>query len=91
MKEAGNKQKKDTPYCYGKLENVFPMGEDGLRMTPESCTPCRYRTKCLREAVHKGDGLTLQEEQVDRAYDAGMIGFFERWSRKKTIEKNKKK
>jgi hypothetical protein len=32
-------------------------------------------------------GLKLQEENVDRAYTAGMIGFLGRWSRKKDLQR----
>jgi hypothetical protein len=34
-------------------------------------------------------GLKVQEEHVDRSYDSGMIGFVERWSKKKAIDRNK--
>lgn len=75
------------PYCFGKLENVFPEGEDGLRNTPESCAFCRYKTECLRTAMADSGGLKLQEENVDRAYAAGMLGFLGRWSRKKDLQR----
>lgn len=80
------------PCCFGILENVFPMTENGLRETPESCMVCYSKTLCLREALKKKEGLNVREERVDRAYESGMIGFFERWSRKKVIasKKNKK-
>jgi hypothetical protein len=75
------------PYCFGKLENVFPEGEDGLRNTPDSCVPCCYKTECLRTAMAEAGGLKLQEKNVDRAYTAGMIGFLGRWSRKKDLQR----
>ncbi len=75
------------PYCFGKLENVFPEGEDGLRNTPESCVPCCHKTECLRAAMADAGGLKLQEKNVDRAYTAGMIGFLGRWSRKKDLQR----
>jgi hypothetical protein len=31
------------------------------------------------------EGLKLQEEKVDQAYERGLIGKIERWSRKKLI------
>jgi hypothetical protein len=86
--------KKEYPYCFGKLENVFPMGEHGLRDTPESCLPCYCKTACLRSALEKTNGLKVKEEKIDRAYAAGMIGFLERWSQKKELDrkiKQKKK
>lgn len=79
----------NTPYCFGKLDNVFPRGADGLRQTPESCFYCRYKTGCLRTAMQKAEGVDVRCEQVDRAYDSGMIGFFERWSRKKNLQRRK--
>jgi hypothetical protein len=85
---SANRRKKEVPYCYGKIENVFPEGEDGLRHTPESCMPCLYRTDCLRFAMQQTtEGLKVREEKVDRAYSAGMMGFLERWSQKKQLHR----
>jgi hypothetical protein len=83
--------KKETPYCFGKLETVFPLGEGGLRHTPESCFPCIYKTECLRAALNKSDGVKVREEKLQRAYEAGALGFFERWSRKKALHIRKQK
>ena len=76
---------KKFPPCFGNLESVFPMAEEGLRQTPESCMPCYYKTACLRKAMTDKDGITVREEMVDRAYASGALGFFERWSRKKAL------
>lgn len=77
------------PPCYGDLDAVFPMGPEGLRQSPESCVPCCYKTACLRKAMADRGGITVREEMVDRAYASGMLGFFERWSRKKTLSTKK--
>jgi hypothetical protein len=79
------------PKCFGDLETVFPMGEDGLRKSPEACVnSCMLKTVCLRSAMYKKEnGVKVQEDQVDRAYQAGMMGFFERWSRKKELSRQK--
>lgn len=82
---------KKFPPCFGVLETVFPVGEAGLRQSPESCMPCCYKTECLRKAVAEGGGITVREEMVDRAYASGMVGFFERWSRKKALSAQKRK
>ena len=71
------------PVCFGDLDTVFPMGEDGLRHTPAGCMTCEHKTGCLRAAMKAGSGDQVREEMVDRAYDSGLIGFFQRWSRKK--------
>jgi len=75
----------ERPYCYGKIEIVFPLGGDGLRHTPESCMPCVCKTQCLRDAMQTADGISVREEVVDRAYHGGTMRFFERWLRKKTL------
>ena len=77
------------PPCFGDLEIVFPEGEEGLRHTPESCMICCYKTQCLRKAMAEKGGITVREEMVDRAYASGMLGFFERWSRKKNLNAQK--
>jgi hypothetical protein len=85
------KDRKKFPPCYADLESVFPMGEEGLRQTPESCMPCYYKTECLRKAMADKGGITVRQEMVDRAYKAGRLGFFERWSRKKALNAKKPK
>ena len=85
------RENKNHPVCYGNLENVFPLGQDGLRHTPEDCYPCRHKTDCLRAAIQGKEGLKVQEEHVDRAYHSGMIGFMERWLKKKDIHRRKQK
>jgi hypothetical protein len=82
---------KQRPHCYAVLENVFPMGKDGLRHTPERCVVCVYKVECLREAIKKPEGLKVKEEAVDRAYSSGVMGFLERWSKKKEIQRQKEK
>ena len=80
----------DNPYCYGKLEKVFPKSEDGLRNTPASCFYCSFRIECLKSAVKDDkEGIKLKEEMVDRAYSGGKLNFFQRWSQKKTLHKEK--
>ena len=81
---------KETPYCFGKLDKVFPMGEDGLRCCPESCAPCAYKTDCLRTAVAGEGNITLKEEKLDREVESGMVGFLGRWSRKKQLARERR-
>jgi hypothetical protein len=79
-------QDKKYPGCFGELETVFPKTNDGLRNTPDECLECSHKTACLRAAMKSTDGVKVQEEIVDRAYDSGVMGFFERWSKKKTLK-----
>lgn len=80
-----------NPECFGDLETVFPMGEDGLRASPEKCLSCDLKTECLREAMARRNGLKMREERVDKAYESGMLGFFQRWSRKKDLQRKMQK
>ncbi len=75
----------ERPYCFGKLDIVFPMGDSGFRESPESCFPCIYKTACLRQAMSSADGLKVRVEMVDRAYNAGWMGRLKRWSSRKTL------
>ena len=84
-------QKKNRPLdCFAQLETVFPMGKDGLRDTPETCLACRHKTECLRTAMKGSSGITVREAAVDRAYTSGSMGFLERWSRKKELNRRLK-
>ena len=51
---------------------------------------CFCKTDCLREAVKGPEGIQVHEERVERAYNSGTISFFERWSRKKAIAREKR-
>jgi len=84
------KRKQEYPCCFGKLDKVFPLAKDGLRHTPEGCMTCLCKTECLREAVRGPEGIKVEEERVKRAYGSGTISFFERWSKKKSLERQKK-
>jgi hypothetical protein len=79
------------PVCFGDLETVFPKGKEGLRNTPEACLSCLHKTACLQSAMEKTGGLKVREEIVDRAYESGMMGFVERWSKKKELQRKLKK
>lgn len=85
------KKPEKYPDCFGNLRKVFPTGKDGLRHTPEDCFACLHKTQCLRSAIQGKDGLKVKEEHLDRAYNSGMIGFLERWSKKKDFDCKKKK
>lgn len=80
----------EHPYCFGKLDSVFPLGDDGLRHSPEGCMVCFCKTDCLRAAVKGPEGIKVKEEQVKRAHGSGTISFVERWARKKALENKKK-
>lgn len=84
------KTPKDRPQCFGELDIVFPEGEDGLRCSPETCLACECKTECLRLAMKGKGGLKIKETYLDRAYAAGMVGFLERWSKKKEIHRKLK-
>ena len=81
---------KEHPPCFGDLDIVFPECGDGLRCSPDTCLACEHKTACLRLAMKGKAGLKIQETNLDRAHDAGMVGFLERWSRKKDIQRKLK-
>ena len=80
----------NLPPCFGKLSTVFPKDEEsGFRKSPDSCFLCFYKTRCLKTAMESKEGLAIQEEVLEKAEDSKLVGFFERWSRKKQINKKK--
>ena len=81
---------KERPLCFGDLDIVFPESEDGLRCSPSTCLACEHKTACLRRAMQGKAGLEIQEANLERAHDAGMVGFLERWSKKKEIHRKRK-
>jgi len=83
----------ERPDCFGKIDRVFPMTDSGFRETPIPCMDtCKHRVDCLRKALSSDpEADRLKNDQVDRAYDAGLMGFFERWSKKKSLNKKDKK
>jgi len=77
----------DRPACFGKLNHVFPKGEDGLRNSPDACLACELKTLCLRTAMQSKARFVVREEMVDRAYSSGRLSFWQRWSRKKAVHR----
>ena len=77
---------KDPPECFGQLDTVFPVAEEGLRASPPECMRCPHARSCLQAAMRSPEGLRLKEEKVDQAYRFGLIGKLERWSKKKLIQ-----
>ncbi|MBF0449358.1 MAG: hypothetical protein HQK75_01505 [Candidatus Magnetomorum sp.] len=85
-------QHESLPECFSDMDTVFPMTETGLRMSPQTCMACEQKTLCLREAIQNGQkGVDVQQENVDRAYQSGVIGFWSRWSRKKILHRQTQK
>lgn len=85
-----SKDSKERPECYGDLDKVFPLREDGFRASPTQCLQCSHKTPCLKKAMGQSRGLNVREEMIDRAYRSGVVGFFRRWSQKKNIHRMKK-
>ncbi|MDY6990332.1 MAG: hypothetical protein SWQ30_20010 [Thermodesulfobacteriota bacterium] len=75
----------ERPDCFGELDTVFPMGEEGIRTTPPACMKCPHVKLCIQTAMRGPEGLKLEEARIDRAYEYGLIGKLERWSKKKLI------
>lgn len=79
--------------CFGILDNVFPMGKEGLREIVPTCFDCPDKQACLQEALNTEQGLMFRNEVIDRSPAGGLVGRFKRWSDKKDLNrrlKNKK-
>jgi hypothetical protein len=73
--------------CYGILDRVFPKTDQGLRQVPLTCFECPERVACLKDAINTKEGLEMKAQLLFRAEQGGLIGRFQRWSRKKHISR----
>ena len=73
--------------CFGILDQVFPMGEAGLREVPEQCLRCSEKTPCLREALGTPEGLAVRSEAWDRMPARGLVDKLRRWSGRKELDR----
>lgn len=76
--------------CFGILDNVFPMGKEGLREIIPACFDCPDRIECLQSALKTEQGLVFRSEIIDRAPASGLVGRLKRWSDKKDLSRRLK-
>ena len=76
--------------CFGILEKVFPMGEDGLREIVPACFDCPDRKECLQAALNTEQGLVFRSEIIERFPPVGLIGRLKRWSERKDLNRRLK-
>ena len=77
--------------CFGILDKVFPVGENGLREIIPECFQCPERTQCLKSALLTEEGFKMRAEILDRAASSGMVGRLKLWSQKKELSRLKRK
>lgn len=73
--------------CRGVLDEVFPMGEPGLREVPPRCRDCPEKVPCLAEALRTAEGIRLQQRTLDRSPATGFIEKIRRWSERKDLHR----
>jgi len=76
--------------CFGILENVFPMGETGLREVVPACFECPDRKECLQTALNTEQGLVFRSEIIERSPPRGLISRLKRWSERKDLNRRLK-
>jgi hypothetical protein len=77
--------------CFGILENVFPMGKEGLREVVPACFNCFEKKACLQTALNSTEGLVFRGEILDRSPVDGLTGWFKKWSERKTLNRKLQK
>jgi len=75
--------------CFGILDKVFPMGNEGLREIVPSCFDCPDRKACLQAALQTEEGFELRSQALDRSSTRGLVGRLRRWSEKKELSRLK--
>ena len=73
--------------CFGILDEVFPVGENGLRETVTACFDCPQKVACLKAALATKEGLMFRSEILDRAPATGLAGRIKKWSEKKQLHR----
>ena len=73
--------------CFGVLDKVFPVGEEGLREIVKACFQCPDRVSCLKAAMGTKEGLEMRLQNLDRAASEGVIGRVRRWSYRKELHR----
>ena len=73
--------------CFGILEKVFPMGQEGLLEVPSGCFECDEKKECLKSALESRDGLAFRDEILSRTPVDGLAGRLRRWSEKKFLDR----
>ena len=76
--------------CFGRLEAVFPMGKEGLRVVPERCFKCMERIACLKAALASPEGIEMQWGMIERDPEKGWKGRLRRWSKRKALSRRRK-
>ena len=77
--------------CFGSIEEVFPLGDEGLREVPVHCLECPFKTECLRAALSSEKGIAFKEERVRQAEQNGFMGWLKRWSELKSLARDREK
>ena len=77
--------------CFGVLEMVFPLGDEGLREITPGCFQCPERTPCLKAALRTKEGIQMRVEILERAESKGLVNRLQRWSQKKELHRLMKK
>ena len=76
--------------CFGELNQVFPMGREGLREVTSSCFGCSELKACLEAALSTRQGLELRIEALDRGGPVGIVGRVKHWSERKELVRRMK-
>ncbi len=71
--------------CFGVLESVFPLGDEGIREVRAECFDCPLKKECLQTALKTREGLNFRAELIARAPVRGIADRIRRWSEMKDI------
>ncbi|MBW1729458.1 MAG: hypothetical protein JRH08_03595 [Deltaproteobacteria bacterium] len=74
--------------CFGILDRVFPVGDQGLREVPPTCFQCPERTECLKAALATQEGVSFRMELLDRRSPRGFVERLKRWSERKALSRS---
>jgi hypothetical protein len=77
----------DQKTCYGILDKVFPMGDEGLREIVPRCFDCPEKRECLQAALETEQGIAMRRALLERTPPQGLMGRLKRWSERKALSR----
>jgi hypothetical protein len=73
--------------CYGILDRVFPVNNQGFREVTTECQECPDKVACLKSSLSTKEGIEFKAKRLDNFPANGLLGRIKRWSYRKELHR----
>lgn len=73
--------------CYGILDMVFPVNNQGFREVTIECQECPDKVACLRDSLGTKEGIVFKAKRLENFPGNGLLGRIKRWSYRKELNR----